>query len=82
MILIIVFLVEDRQQLHYYNKMEYRGESKEVGLFRIQKIKDLETFHQRAVYRVDWAYTQHIIKSGNAYHRQSVLGASGGSGTA
>ena len=30
---------------------------------------DLKVFKERAVYRVDWCYGQHVIKGGNNYQR-------------
>jgi len=40
-------------------------ESKELYSFK-KKSADLLTFQERATRRVNWDYTQHIIKSGNA----------------
>ena len=52
--------------------MEFRKEKKERNQFN-KKSKDLALFRDRGIWRVDYQYTQHVIKSGNNYQRQQDM---------
>ena len=48
--------------------MEFRTDSKELNAFNKKKA-DIKLFEERAICRVDWCFSQHIIKGGNTYQR-------------